>query len=64
MNERKHLAVRDTPDGTTVCGACHHPIEHFAQVGWVDMVPAARGGTYDFCTTGDGRHVPETPTRR
>jgi len=59
-NHRPRVRVHDEVDsGPTVCLVCHHPIEHFAPVGWVDMIPPDRGGLYDFCTAADGAHIPE-----
>jgi len=58
--QRPKVTVHDAPDaGPTVCRVCHHPIEHFADVGWVDLIAPGRGGLYDFCTAADGTHVPE-----
>lgn len=66
MNSRRpRLRIHHQADsGRTVCRVCHHPIEHFAAVGWVDITPPDRGGLYDFCTADNGAHIPETDHRR
>jgi hypothetical protein len=40
-------------EGTAQCALCHHPIHAVKYVGWVDSLPAVKGGTYDMCERGD-----------
>jgi hypothetical protein len=60
----KPLPMAFTAKGAANCANCHHPIHAVRYVGWVDSLPAVKGGgTYDLCERGNALcgslHVPE-----
>lgn len=45
----KLTVTERSDDIQTSCRYCGSPIRHYAHIGWIDVTPSVRGGTYDMC---------------
>jgi len=55
------LTVTDeSDDAQASCRYCDQPIRHYPHIGWIDVTPAVKAGTYDMCPVNDqtAEHLP------